>query len=41
MTLAVQSLQSAGFLDPRRGAIRISDRARLEEFANHFYSPLA
>jgi CRP-like cAMP-binding protein len=41
VTLAVQSLQSAGFLDPRRGAIRIADRPGLEEFANDFYSPLA
>lgn len=41
VTLALQSLQSAGYLESRRGLIRIIDRAGLEEFANDAYTPLA
>ncbi len=38
VTLALQSLQSAGYLESRRGSIRITDRAGLEDFANDAYT---
>jgi CRP-like cAMP-binding protein len=40
VTLAIQSLQSAGFVASRRGLITIVDRPGLEEFANDAYTPL-
>jgi CRP-like cAMP-binding protein len=38
VTLALHALQSAGFLETRRGAIRIVDREGLEEFAVDAYT---
>lgn len=38
VTLAIQSLQSAGYLEARRGSVRIIDRRGLEEFAQDAYS---
>ena len=38
VTLAIQSLQSAGFLDRKRGSVRIIDRAGLEDFAKDAYT---
>ena len=40
VTLAIQSLQGAGFVESRRGRIRITDRSGLEEFASDAYSGL-
>ncbi len=40
VTLAIQSLQSAGFVASRRGLIQIINRRGLEEFANDAYTPL-
>lgn len=40
VTLAIQSLQSSGFVESRRGRIRIADRSGLEEFANDSYTRL-
>lgn len=37
VTLAIQSLQGAGFVASRRGLIRIVDRAGLEDFASDAY----
>lgn len=41
VTLALQSLQGAGFLDTRRGVIRIVNRPGLQEFAHDAYVALA
>ena len=38
VTLAIQSLQGAGFVQSRRGLIRIVDRAGLAEFAGDAYT---
>ncbi|MGE4303116.1 MAG: Crp/Fnr family transcriptional regulator [Novosphingobium sp.] len=40
VTMAIQSLQSAGYLESRRGRIRITDRPGLEEFASDAYTAL-
>ena len=40
VTLAIKSLQTAGYLVARRGHIRIIDRAGLEDFATDAYTPL-
>lgn len=40
VTLAIQSLQNAGFVASRRALITIIDRVRLEEFARDAYIPL-
>jgi CRP-like cAMP-binding protein len=40
VTLAIQSLKSAGFVESRRGLISIVDRPGLEEFANDSYTRL-
>jgi CRP-like cAMP-binding protein len=40
VTLAIQSLQSAGFVASKRGLIKIIDRPGLEEFASDAYTPL-
>ena len=40
VTLAIQSLQSSGFVESRRGRIRIIDRVGLEEFADDAYTGL-
>lgn len=41
VTLALHSLQGAGFVETRRGAIRIIDRSGLQEFAHDAYTALA
>lgn len=41
VTLAVQSLERAGFLKAQRGALSIVDRAALTKFAHDGYTPLA
>ncbi len=38
VTLAIQSLQGAGFVEPRRGAVRIVDRDGLERSARDAYT---
>jgi len=40
VTLAIQSLQSAGMLVAERRKIRIADRSRLEELSSDAYAPL-
>nr|WP_269816289.1 helix-turn-helix domain-containing protein [Allopontixanthobacter sediminis] len=40
VTLAVQSLQGSGFLEPSRGSVTIVNRAGLEAFAKDAYTPL-
>jgi len=40
VTMALQSLQTAGVLVAKRRSIKIVDRRRLEEFASDAYSPL-
>ncbi|MGB5075984.1 MAG: Crp/Fnr family transcriptional regulator [Sphingorhabdus sp.] len=40
VTLAMQSLQRAGYVEATRGKIRIVDRFRLERFASDAYTPL-
>jgi len=39
VTQAIQSLQSSGYLETRRGSVRIINRRGLEEFAQDAYSP--
>jgi CRP-like cAMP-binding protein len=41
VTLAIQSLERAGFLKSQRGALSITDRAALTNFAHDAYTPLA
>lgn len=40
VTLAIQSLQSTGFVDAQRGAVRIVNRPGLEKFARDAYTAL-
>lgn len=40
VTLAIQSLQSSGYLEPRRGSVKIIDRPGLERFAKYAYTGL-
>jgi len=41
VTMAIQSLQSAGFVESRRGRITITNRPGLEEFAKDAYTGMA
>ncbi len=41
VTLAIQSLQSSGYVEGRRGSVRITDRPGLRSFVKDAYTPLS